>query len=89
MITIPLSPEQYQQALAHIMAVPQSNDLLSYELPTADHPGQLVTSQISLEFTYNGSNALSVNILEKRGLARFASESTIQSHLVDLLGKLS
>lgn len=98
MIQIPLSPDRYKAAIAHVIQVPQSNDLLSYRLPTADDPvGQLVTAQVSLEFTYDpnlelprpagqGPGALSANILEKRGLARFASEGTIKAHLIDLLG---
>lgn len=96
MIQIPLSPDRYKAAIAHVIQVPQSNDLLSYRLPTADDPvGQLVTAQVSLEFTYDpnlelpagqGPGAISANILEKRGLARYASEKTIKAHLIDLLG---
>jgi hypothetical protein len=88
MIQIPLTPGQYQTALGHIMQVPQGNDLLSYELPTSEHPGQLVTAQVSLEFTYNGTDTLSVNVFAKRGLAKFASEGTIKAHLIDLLGQV-
>lgn len=89
MIQIPLTPDQYKAAIAHIIQVPQSNDLDSYRLPTADDPvGQLVTPQASLEFTYNGVDTLSVDVFAKRGLAKFASEGTIKSHLIDLLGKV-
>lgn len=87
MITIPLYPEQYQAAITHLLQA-KPPDVYMFQLPTVNNPGQIVNSQVTLSFTYNGSNALSVNILQKHGLARFASESTIQAHLVDLLTKL-
>lgn len=87
MIQIPLTPEQYKTALGHVIQVPQSNELGSYLLPTEGNPGQLVTAQVSLEFTYNNTDTLSVNVFAKRGLAKFASEGTIKAHLVDLLGQ--
>jgi len=87
MIQIPLSPDQYQAALIHLMAA-KHPDVDSLTLPEGGNPGKLVNSQISLSFAYNGSNSLDVTILAKHGLARFASESTIQAHLVDLLGKV-
>lgn len=87
MISIPLSPEQYQSAISHLLqAKPPDVDV--FVAPTGTTPGEIQNSQVTLAFTYNGSNALSVNILQKHGLARFASESTIQAHLVDLLNKL-
>jgi len=87
MITIPLSPDQYKSALAKLL-VAHSPDVDSLKLPTTTTPGRLDNSQVSFEFQYNGSNALDVTILQKHGLARFASDSTIQAHLVDLLNKL-
>ena len=87
MISIPLSPDQYQKAVNALLQA-QPPDVESFTAPSGTAPGQIVNSQVTLSFTYNGSNALSVNILKKSGLARFASESTIQGHLVDLLNKL-
>lgn len=85
MIQIPLTPEQYQTALKHLMDA-KSPDVESLTLPTATNPGQLVGSQVGLSFTYDGSN-LNITILQKHGIARFASDNTIKAHLVDLLSK--
>lgn len=84
---IPLTPEQYQAALKHLLDA-KSPDVDVFGMPSATAPGLIENKQISLNFTYNGTDALSVAILEKHGIARFASEGTIKAHLIDLLGKV-
>lgn len=86
MIQIPLTPEQYQATLNHLM-VAKSPDVDSFTLPHDANPGQLVNSQVNLSFTYDNTN-LNITVLSKHGIARFASEGTIKAHLVDLLGKV-
>lgn len=86
MISIPLSPDQYQAAVNHLLQA-KSPDVDRLVLPDGQIPGMLVNSQVTLSFLYNGSNQLTVIVQQRHGLARFASDSTIQAHLVDLLGK--
>lgn len=87
MIQIPLTKDQYWAVLQHLNAA-KAPDVLKFSLPSETEPGLIENAQISLNFTYNGTDALDVTILAKHGLARFASEGTIKAHLVDLLGKV-
>ncbi|MGH2505894.1 MAG: hypothetical protein ACRDHZ_00505 [Ktedonobacteraceae bacterium] len=86
MISIPLSPEQYQAALNGLMQY-KGGDLTSFLVPVNGQPGQIVTPQVTLDFTYT-PNVLDLTIVEKHGIAKFASESTIKSHLQDMLTRV-
>lgn len=86
MIQIPLTPEQYQAALKHLMDA-KSPDVDSLTLPVGDVAGQFSNHLLTAQFSFDGTN-LNITPLAKHGLARFASEDTIKAHLVDLLGKV-
>lgn len=85
---ISLTPEQYQAALKHLLDA-KSPDVDVFGMPSDTAPGLIENKQVSLNFTYDWlAQALTVTILAKHGLARFASDDTIKAHLVDLLGKV-
>lgn len=83
---IPLSPDKFAAALKGLETAPKGGDLKSFE--TSGPNGEIHTSQVDLGFSYSAEKQqLAIVILSKRGLARFASESTIQAHIVDLLNE--
>jgi hypothetical protein len=81
-----LTPEKYAAAVKGLQAEPAGGDLTSFTVN--GNVGEIQTSQVDLAFTYNGANTLAVTVKAKHGLAKWASESTIQSHLVDMLQKV-
>lgn len=85
MIQISLTPDKYLACL-NKLAQAKAPDVESFTMPTATEPGQLVNSSVSLSFEYDQHN-LNVTVVSKHGLAKFASDSTIKSHLIDLLDK--
>jgi len=83
-MVIPLTPEKFAAALKGLEAAPKGGDLKSFE--TSGPNGVIKTSQVDLGFSYSDEKQeLDVVILAKHGIAKFASEFTIQAHLVDLL----
>lgn len=88
MIVIPLTVEKYETLLKGLMDY-RGPDLTSFTLPVDDKFGKIVTPQVVLSFDYDRvCFELHVTVLEKHGLAKFASEGTIKAHLIDLLGKV-
>jgi len=84
---IPLTPEKFAAALKGLEAAPKGGDLKSVEISGPN--GIIETSQVKLGFSYSAAKQeLAVVILAKHGLAKFASESTIQAHLVDMLNQV-
>jgi hypothetical protein len=78
MITISLTPEQFAKAQSAL----RSDKSIVYV--GDDKIGSVTTSQISFDYTYDGTN-LSMTISGKHGLAKFASDSTIKEHIEALL----
>jgi hypothetical protein len=84
---IPLTPEKYAAAVKGLEAAPKGGDLKSFE--TSGPNGEIHTSQVDLGFSYDSEKQiLGLVVLSKHGLARFASDATIQAHVVDLLNKV-
>jgi hypothetical protein len=84
---IPLTPEKYAAALKGLEAAPKGGDLKSFE--TSGPNGEIHTSQVDLGFAYSAEKQeLAVTILSRHGLAKFASDSTIQKHVEDLLNEV-
>jgi hypothetical protein len=55
---------------------------------TDDLHGTLATSQVTLGYAYDAQDAqMNVNILQKHGIAKFASTDTIKEHVLTLLNK--
>jgi len=84
---IPLTPDKFASALKGLEAAPKGGDLKSFE--TSGPNGEIHTSQVDLGFSYDAEKQiLGLVVLSKHGLAKFASDSTIQAHVVDLLNKV-
>lgn len=80
---IPLTPEQYQAAVKGLLGY-RGSELISFSVE--GNSGTIQTSQIDANFTFNGTNALDVEIISKHGFwVKRASDATIQSHLTDFI----
>jgi hypothetical protein len=81
MISIPLSPDKFASIKKNL----ESNEAVLTKTAFDDNDGTFSTDQVSLSYHYNGTDTLAINILAKHGLARFAGEDTIKSHIQTLL----
>ena len=81
MISIPMSAEEFAKA----KAVVETSDQVISKAETGPNDGTFKTSQVGLSYHFDPTGTLQLTVTEKHGLAKFASDATIQSHLEDLL----
>jgi len=82
MISVNMTPDQFTEASAKLKAL--SDVQIVFTTPTS---GSLMTKQLSADFNYDGT-ALALSNTKKFGLAKFASDATVQHHLELMLGAL-
>lgn len=84
MIKILMTPAQYAAARA---ALRSHIEVRSYAEDANHITGSFSTSQVAMAYSYDGAN-LSLDVTAKYGMARFATESTIESKLRALLAQI-
>lgn len=78
-IQFPMTPEQFVKAQKALDATTtHAGD---------SNSGSVVTSQLSFDYDYDGTN-LSMTITAKHGIAKFASDNAIKSHIAEMLAAL-
>ena len=78
---IELTPEQYQKLMSKLV---EAKDVV-LDFSSGPDRGMISTPQVTLSAVYDGSQWLSIEIIAKHGLARFASDNDINSHNLQLV----
>jgi hypothetical protein len=86
MISMAMSPAQYAAARAAITD-PKNTEVTGHS-ESGEYSGNFRTAQVAFSYSYDGT-WLHLNITAKYGVARLASEATIQGRLQALLARLS
>lgn len=81
MITIPMTPLQFQDAVEKLDTPGNGLTVNEALTPTT---GKVANSQIAFDYAYDGTT-LTLTITAKHGLAKFASDDAIKSHILELL----
>jgi hypothetical protein len=84
MIQIPMTPEVFAKAKG-LLAAP-GTDIRSFS-ESGPQSGSFATAEVAFTYSYDGAT-LHLVVTAKHGLAKIASEDTIKSRLVELLGKV-
>jgi hypothetical protein len=83
LISLPMTAAQYSAARAALIA----NSQVISHTETTPESGSFATSQISMSYLY-AAGSLVLTVLEKHGIAKFASLDTIKAKLQLLLTQL-